>query len=482
MRRASTNSTGVPLIWGACLLLLGCEASSGAWEPCAHLTAKPLEECSGMVHSRRMPGVFWVHNDSGDMPRLFAIERDGTLLAEVHVKGADHVDWEDITADDQGNLYIGDFGNNANKRTDLVIYVIPEPRLDLNVRDVVHEVAVTQRIPFYYPEQRAFPDRADKNYDCEAIFWDAGWLYLLTKHRSDDRTVLYRLPVEGEGRRAAERINEFPLGSQVTGADVSIDGRRLVVLSYEYICVFERPQVSDDFLSGEHHRVLIEGRQCEAICFDGERLLFANEQREMYCLELDDLLRRDTYLPEIPHLDVPRFADETHDAVANGAQVELVPGPQLEQTANADDPHTPEVRLGWSSRGLHVSASWSDLEPPTRRSNTIMHVMLGPPGDEPRLGPGQRVWEVRETRDAIRMRRVRPGPEGAWLPHVDWRRRGRRLEFHAIVPVDAESGSELAFNVIAYRRETDAEWCWSASSSAQPERNPMLWGRLRLLP
>lgn len=480
MQRFRRSASWIAWTWAACLLFPGCEASGGAWEPCAHLTAEPLNECSGMVHSRRTPDIFWVHNDSGDMPRLFAIERDGTLLAELRVQGAAHVDWEDITADDHGNLYIGDFGNNANKRTDLVIYVIPEPRLDRRARGVVLEAAVTKRIPFYYPEQRAFPDRGDKNYDCEAMFWDAGWLYLLTKHRSDTRTVLYRVPIDGEGRRPAQRISEFPFGSQVTGADVSPDGRRLVVLSYEYIYVFERPPGSDDFLAGKHHRVLIEGRQCEAICFDGERLLFANEQREIYCLRMDDLLQLETYLPEVPRLDVPRLVDAKDAAVAQGVRVALVPAP--EQTAHPDDPHAPDVRLAWSARGLHVSATWSVLEPPGQRGSIIMHVMAGPPGDEPQLGPGQLVWEVRETPDAVRVRRVRPPPEGAWLPHVSWQRRGERLEFQAVIPVVVEPGTELAFNVIAYRREMDAEWNWSASSSAQPERNPLLWGRLRLRP
>ncbi|MFO0950915.1 MAG: hypothetical protein U0835_07120 [Isosphaeraceae bacterium] len=61
--------------------------------------------------SRRHPGVFWVHNDSGNPPRLFAVRVDGSLIREYAVQ-APNVDWEDIAVDDEGHLYLGDIGNN----------------------------------------------------------------------------------------------------------------------------------------------------------------------------------------------------------------------------------------------------------------------------------------------------------------------------------------------------------------------------------
>ena len=471
MRQPSINGALV-----ACLVLGGCRAAGSDWQPCGHLTAAPLAECSGMVGSRLSPNVFWIHNDSGDVPRLFAIDRSGSLLAEVRVQGAEHVDWEDITADDAGNLYIGDFGNNGNERTDLVIYVVPEPRLAAGGSQAVD---VTRRIPFYYPEQRAFPDRTDTNYDCEAMYWDAGALYLLTKHRSDRRTVLYRVSLQGEGRRAAERLGEFEFGNQVTAADLSPDGRRLAVLSYEYICVFDRPPAGDDFLSGNHHRLLIEGRQCEAICFDGARILFANEQREIYCLTLEDVLRRERFLPATPQLDVPRLRSRNATATVSGRSVVLVPSPDTNSAA-ALGSAVPRLRLAWSAAGLHVAAEWRDRPAATGDSEVVMLLMAGPRADQPHLGPGQVVWEVLESRTAVRVRRRLPAPRGAWLPEVHWRRDATRLELDAVLPLDAEPGAALAFNAIALDPRSGAEWSWSASSSTQPETNPMLWGSLRL--
>ncbi|MEK9751464.1 MAG: hypothetical protein VW236_07935 [Flavobacteriaceae bacterium] len=34
-----------------------------------------LKEISGLVVSRKNPGVFWVHNDSGDAPVLYALDQ-----------------------------------------------------------------------------------------------------------------------------------------------------------------------------------------------------------------------------------------------------------------------------------------------------------------------------------------------------------------------------------------------------------------------
>jgi sugar lactone lactonase YvrE len=44
-----------------------------------------------------------------------------------------NIDWEDITKDKDGNLYVGDFGNNDNERKDLCIYKIDKKSLTTKV-------------------------------------------------------------------------------------------------------------------------------------------------------------------------------------------------------------------------------------------------------------------------------------------------------------------------------------------------------------
>src|SRR2546421_5481348 len=44
------------------------------------LDRKQIPESSGIIDSRKYPGVFWTFNDSGNGPTIFAVRRDGTLL------------------------------------------------------------------------------------------------------------------------------------------------------------------------------------------------------------------------------------------------------------------------------------------------------------------------------------------------------------------------------------------------------------------
>src|SRR5437764_643295 len=43
----------------------------------ARLESREVTESSGIVASRRNPGLFWTHNDSGDGPFVYAFDRAG---------------------------------------------------------------------------------------------------------------------------------------------------------------------------------------------------------------------------------------------------------------------------------------------------------------------------------------------------------------------------------------------------------------------
>ncbi len=245
-----------------------------------------IDESSGLVESRAWPGVFWTHNDSGDAPRIFAVRSNGALVREVAVEGATNVDWEDIAVGEPGRLWIADTGNNGNDRRDLTVYGLAEP--DPAGTGAVRADAV---IHVSYPEQHGFPDPASRNYDAESLFWVDGTLWLLTKHRSDLKTVLYRFPALS-GDVALERVQDFELGGDpnhyggsATGADLDPTGRYLALLSYHALFVFERPADSKSWLGHLVHRVdLNQGvmRQCEGVAWDGGGVLITNEEGRMF--------------------------------------------------------------------------------------------------------------------------------------------------------------------------------------------------------
>src|SRR6185503_17529847 len=109
------------------------------------ITAKNLAEVSGITPSRSAPGGWWVHNDSGDQARLYALDASGKLLGTFNVTGAKNRDWEDIASgpglDGAPALYIADIGDNESKRDDLVIYRVKEPDLSKGIVSGVTEPA-----------------------------------------------------------------------------------------------------------------------------------------------------------------------------------------------------------------------------------------------------------------------------------------------------------------------------------------------------
>ncbi len=283
-------------------------------EHVGRVTHPPVDEMSGIVRSPQFDDVWWVHNDSGDEPRLFAIDSTGAVpLAPwrrdayavgaaldttdrpawpgLHLGAAAHVDYEDIAVEDS-TLYLADIGNNGNARRDLGIYVIREPYYYARrTRPIKH-------IPVAYPDQQTFP-AADWHFDAESIFVDDGTLYLLTKHRTgqdvgalEPGTKLYRLDTEDPHRvnvlTLVDRDESIPIP---TAAALSPEGDRLAVLVSGGVWIYPRPEAHDRWLSTTPRRLDLSEkrlRQAEGITWDGPHTLrITNEQRDVFVLSLE---------------------------------------------------------------------------------------------------------------------------------------------------------------------------------------------------
>ncbi len=262
--------------------------------PYAVLDFDEINESSALIKSRIWDDVYWTLNDSGSENKLYPITRDGKLIrAEwqkqheggIYVGDAVNVDWESLTTDALGNIYIGACGNNLNARQDLCIYILKDP-----YPQATSLTRYYQKINFYYPEQSEFPAPAlDRNYDCEAIFWADGRIFLLTKHRSDTLTNLYTLNnMYPEKQNALTRLSTFDIRGAVTAAECNDDGTKLAVLTYSAVWLFEGKV--GDWFSGSIKWLPVMAKQCEAICFDDdETLLITNEQMEMFELKIQNL-------------------------------------------------------------------------------------------------------------------------------------------------------------------------------------------------
>ncbi|MEO0794844.1 MAG: hypothetical protein AAFX93_06770 [Verrucomicrobiota bacterium] len=257
-------------------------------QPIGELPAM-IDESSGLVQSGRLEDVFWTHNDSGDQPRLFAIDAIGELISPesgVVITNAQNRDWEGIAKDFQGNLLIGDFGNNANKRQDLTIYVLPEPDPRVATRSTA-----TAQWRIHYPDQEEFPP-ARNNFDCEAMFVSDGEIYLVTKHRADSMATLYRLDTRDENRsNELTLLSRMNVRGQVTAADSWNDGERVALLTYMGVWVFDPPDRDGSRLvEGRILWLPIRAFQAEAVAFlDRDNLMITNEQRGVYHLPISEM-------------------------------------------------------------------------------------------------------------------------------------------------------------------------------------------------
>ncbi|GAB2513112.1 hypothetical protein [Lysobacter humi (ex Lee et al. 2017)] len=237
------------------LAVAGCERGPARGAD-AHVSGLMLDaqlgEISGIAVSPRHPETLWMHDDGGNPPRLFAIDRKGDRVATFRIEDVPKTDWEDLGGfrrDGRNYLLLADTGDNGGLRRTLQLHVIPEPERLVNER-----LRPSWSIVFRWP---------DGPRDCEAIAVDerAGEVLLISKRRQPPE--VFRLPLEPamEHPVTASRVGRLrmpaalapqggtnqraPLAAQVTGADISPDGRRLAVLTYRYLLVYSRRSRED---------------------------------------------------------------------------------------------------------------------------------------------------------------------------------------------------------------------------------------------
>ncbi len=181
-----------------------------------------LKEVSGMT---RLPnGDLWLLNDSHNPADLFHFDPIAGKLLEVRHLPVQNFDWEDLTHDPQGNLYIGDFGNNYNRRQNLRIFRFNPA------------TGALDSIQFRYPDQTAFPParQEDWNFNCEAMVYFHDSLHIFSKNsfKGNFFTKHYVLPAK-PGSYVAECRDSVRLKNRVvTGAAISRDGKTFVLTGY----------------------------------------------------------------------------------------------------------------------------------------------------------------------------------------------------------------------------------------------------------
>ncbi|WZO99598.1 hypothetical protein EP7_001205 [Isosphaeraceae bacterium EP7] len=269
------NTTAVTAVWLALVASPGVADDKVKLERAGTLKHPAIREASGLARSRRHPGVFWVINDSGNPPALFAVRADGSLIREYAVE-APNVDWEELIVDDRGSIWIGDIGNNGGALANRAIYridepdpALPAPEGPLPVREAIHY---------------AFDGGKKNRFDAEAFYLDGTSIILITKQFDRRDAVLFRIPMTPTGPSKPAipvRLGKLEgFEDAATGCSLSDDGRRLAVCWMGGVRVYDRGL--DGTLTPHRSLRFIVLDQIESISWDGADLLLAGEFRGVY--------------------------------------------------------------------------------------------------------------------------------------------------------------------------------------------------------
>ena len=198
-----------------------------------------LSEISGWIFVN--DSTLIAHNDSGNEALLYVLNLDGTIRHTALINGIRNSDLEDIASDDKGNLYVGDIGNNANNRKNLMIHKI-------RINSVLSDSVVTSSpIFFSYAEQEAFPPANEQlYYDAEALVYDNDSLWIFTKCRTkpfDGKCLVYGFPAKQGTYKPTHRSfietgKSTWLKDAVTAADLRNDTLYLLTYNRLLICDF----------------------------------------------------------------------------------------------------------------------------------------------------------------------------------------------------------------------------------------------------
>lgn len=202
-----------------------------------------LDELSGIAASASNPGYLYVHNDSGDSSRWFAISSDGGVKATIHYDADPHlglgvVDVEDIAVctgpeDGAHYVYLGDIGDNDAVRKDIKIYRAKDPVLTTPYIKVKAD-----RLVLRYP---------DGPRDAETLMADPvdKLLYIVSKR--EDSVAVYSTPLNfksGDTVVLTRRTRLFFAGSGqpkwITAGDISPSGTKILLKSYAHVYYWKR--------------------------------------------------------------------------------------------------------------------------------------------------------------------------------------------------------------------------------------------------
>ena len=222
-----------------------------------------LTEVSGLAASRTQP-IVWVHDDSGNEPNVYALSlgnegiADGTPLAIFRLPGVAVRDWEDMAIGPGAKsgadyIYLGDIGDKNREAlgSDIVVYRFEEPRVQIPTRPLggsPPEASVSM-VPEFDSLRANYPAGLVENADAlfvDALGGRAPDLYIVTSGNGiTTPNRLFRMSTGSPSETVTMEYVTSLFGGEagdpeVTGADMSPDGRLIVIRTLHTAAIWTR--------------------------------------------------------------------------------------------------------------------------------------------------------------------------------------------------------------------------------------------------
>lgn len=270
-----------------------------------------LKEVSGMAASKVYPNTYYVHNDSGDTSRFFAVNQKGELKATYYFRGDDIsylgvTDCEDITigpGPEAGKdyIYLADIGDNAAFRSEVHIFRMEEPQSDSGAVQTI----ASQMFTLTYPNGAQ---------DAETIMIDPveRLIYIVSKRQ--DSVIVYTAPLDLSDKRTIvlrEVCKLYFEGKRhdkwIISGGISQDGKQVMLKSTKKVYYWQRKNAEPVYETMQRTPLELpyeQHGQEEAICFspDGNSYFITGEGQHAgiyhYDLSTQELAKRIALLPK----------------------------------------------------------------------------------------------------------------------------------------------------------------------------------------
>ena len=207
--------------------------------------------------------LLWTIEDAGNKNNIYGIDKKGKLIKNIDISNSSNIDWEDLTSDKFGNLYIGDFGNNSKNRDAFTIY---------KVADLKNQKTTAERINFILPKKI-------NTEDFEAFFLLDNFFYIFSKENKS--SILLKVP-NIIGKHTAELVTDFNLDGKhhkITSADISEDSKTVVLLNHDKLWKITNFE-PDHFFKGNIEELKFgHNSQKEGICFKNKNTVYITDEK-----------------------------------------------------------------------------------------------------------------------------------------------------------------------------------------------------------